>query len=207
LDKVYIAFGICDDFIINMINLISKQVFHNTLITLHRLWSIIKTNICWQSAWRFVFEKTAEPLQCLYIVKERLNSSVLSSRLNADNDGREVADGFRLWRQRSMQLMSTLYSGRSRLVRLSMATAWPWCLFWFLMLSRFYFQLSRLCQIIRFAGPVVTKSLVSAYVLSSLDNCNAALAGLPRRRCDLINICTDMLCLSPFEENCHFVSH
>jgi hypothetical protein len=43
-----------------------------------------------------------------------------------------------------------------------------------------FFQLRRLRQIRRSAGPEVTKRLVSALVLSRLDYCNAALAGLPQ---------------------------
>ena len=43
-----------------------------------------------------------------------------------------------------------------------------------------FFQLRRLRQIRRSAGEEVTKRLVSAFVLSRLDYCNAALAGLPQ---------------------------
>jgi hypothetical protein len=43
-----------------------------------------------------------------------------------------------------------------------------------------FFQLRRLRQIRRSAGPEVTKKLVSALILSRLDYCNAALAGLPQ---------------------------
>jgi hypothetical protein len=46
--------------------------------------------------------------------------------------------------------------------------------------SNCFFQLRRLRQIRRVAGPDVTKRLVSAFVLSRLDYCNAALAGLPQ---------------------------
>jgi len=46
--------------------------------------------------------------------------------------------------------------------------------------SNCFFQLHRLRQIRRVAGPKVTKRLVSAFVLSRLDYCNAALAGLPK---------------------------
>ena len=43
-----------------------------------------------------------------------------------------------------------------------------------------FFQLRRLRQIRRIAGPEVTKRLVSAFILGRLDYCNAALAGLPQ---------------------------
>ena len=43
-----------------------------------------------------------------------------------------------------------------------------------------FFHLRRLRQIRRAAGPEVTKRLVSAFILSRLDYCNAALAGLPQ---------------------------
>lgn len=43
-----------------------------------------------------------------------------------------------------------------------------------------FFQLRRIRQIRRLAGPDVTKRLVSAFILSRLDYCNAALAGLPQ---------------------------
>jgi len=43
-----------------------------------------------------------------------------------------------------------------------------------------FFQLRRLRQIRRVAGPDVTKWLVSAFILSKLDYCKAALAGLPQ---------------------------
>ena len=46
--------------------------------------------------------------------------------------------------------------------------------------SNCFFQLHRLRQIRRVAGPDVTKRLVSAFVLSRLDYSNAALAGLPQ---------------------------
>ena len=46
--------------------------------------------------------------------------------------------------------------------------------------SSCFFQLRRLRQIRRVAGPGVTKRLVSAFILSRLDYCNAALAGLPQ---------------------------
>ena len=46
--------------------------------------------------------------------------------------------------------------------------------------SNCFFQLRRLRQIRRVAGPDVTQRLVSALVLSRLDYCNAALAGLPQ---------------------------
>jgi len=46
--------------------------------------------------------------------------------------------------------------------------------------SSCFLQLRRLCQIRRVAGPEVTKRLVSAFILSRLDYCNAALAGLPQ---------------------------
>jgi len=46
--------------------------------------------------------------------------------------------------------------------------------------SSCFFQLRRLRQIRRVAGPEVTKRLVSAFILSRLDYCNAALAGLPQ---------------------------
>ena len=45
--------------------------------------------------------------------------------------------------------------------------------------SSCFFQLRRLRQIRRSAGEEVTKRLVTALVLSRLDYCNAALAGLP----------------------------
>jgi hypothetical protein len=43
-----------------------------------------------------------------------------------------------------------------------------------------FFQLRRIRQIRRLVGPDVTKRLVSAFILSRLDYCNAALAGLPQ---------------------------
>jgi len=43
-----------------------------------------------------------------------------------------------------------------------------------------FFQLHQLCQIRRVAGPDVTERLVSPFVLSRLDYCNAALASLPQ---------------------------
>jgi hypothetical protein len=46
--------------------------------------------------------------------------------------------------------------------------------------SNCFFQLRRLRQIRRVAGPDVMKRLVSAFVLSRLDYCNAALVGLPQ---------------------------
>ena len=46
--------------------------------------------------------------------------------------------------------------------------------------SNCFFQLHRLRQIRRVAGPDVTKRLVSAFVLSRLDYSNATLAGLPQ---------------------------
>ena len=46
-------------------------------------------------------------------------------------------------------------------------------------ISSCFFQLTRLRQIRRSAGEEVTKRLVTALVLSRLDYCNAALAGLP----------------------------
>ena len=46
--------------------------------------------------------------------------------------------------------------------------------------SSCFFQIRRLRQIRRVAGPEVTKRLVSAFILSRLDYCNAALAGLPQ---------------------------
>ena len=46
--------------------------------------------------------------------------------------------------------------------------------------SNCFFQLRRLCQIRRVAGPDVTPRLVSVLVFSRLDYCNAALAGLPQ---------------------------
>jgi len=46
--------------------------------------------------------------------------------------------------------------------------------------SNCFFQLHRLRQIRRIAGPDVTKRLVSAFALSRLDYCNAALADLPQ---------------------------
>jgi len=45
--------------------------------------------------------------------------------------------------------------------------------------SNCFFQLRRLRQIRRVTGPDVTKRLVSAFVLSRLEYCNPALAGLP----------------------------
>lgn len=46
--------------------------------------------------------------------------------------------------------------------------------------SSCFFQLRRLRQIRRSAGEEVTKRLVSALILSRIDYCNAALAGLPQ---------------------------
>ena len=46
--------------------------------------------------------------------------------------------------------------------------------------SSCFFQLRCLRQIRRVTGPEVTKRLVSAFILSRLDYCNAALAGLPQ---------------------------
>jgi hypothetical protein len=46
-------------------------------------------------------------------------------------------------------------------------------------ISGCFFQLRRLRQICRSAGEEVTKRLITALVLSRLDYCNAALAGLP----------------------------
>jgi hypothetical protein len=46
--------------------------------------------------------------------------------------------------------------------------------------SSCFFHLRRLRQIRRAAGPEVTKRLVSVFILSRLDYCNAALAGLPQ---------------------------
>ena len=46
--------------------------------------------------------------------------------------------------------------------------------------SSCFFQLRRLDQIRRVAGPEVTKRLALAFILSKLDYCNAALAGLPQ---------------------------
>jgi len=46
--------------------------------------------------------------------------------------------------------------------------------------SNCFFQLHQLRQIRCVAGPDVTKRLVSAFVLSRLDYCNAALPGLPQ---------------------------
>ena len=46
--------------------------------------------------------------------------------------------------------------------------------------SSCFFHLRRLRQIRRVAGPEVTKRLVSVFILSRLDYCNAALAGLPQ---------------------------
>jgi len=43
------------------------------------------------------------------------------------------------------------------------------------------FQFRRLRQIRRAAGSEVTKRLVSAFILSKLDYCNAALSGLPQK--------------------------
>lgn len=46
--------------------------------------------------------------------------------------------------------------------------------------SSCFFHIRRLRQIRRSVGPEVTKKLVSAFILSRLDYCNAALAGLPQ---------------------------
>ena len=46
--------------------------------------------------------------------------------------------------------------------------------------SSCFFHLRRLRQLRRSVGPEVTKRLVSSFVLSRLDYCNAALAGLPQ---------------------------
>jgi hypothetical protein len=46
--------------------------------------------------------------------------------------------------------------------------------------SSCFLQLRRLRQIRRVAGPKVTKRLVSAFILSRLNYCNAALASLPK---------------------------
>ena len=46
--------------------------------------------------------------------------------------------------------------------------------------STCFYQLRRLKQIRRTIGPEITASLVSAFVTSRLDYCNAVLAGLPK---------------------------
>jgi hypothetical protein len=46
--------------------------------------------------------------------------------------------------------------------------------------STCFFQLRRLKQVRRTLGPKITASLVSAFVTSRLDYCNALLAGLPK---------------------------
>ena len=46
--------------------------------------------------------------------------------------------------------------------------------------SSCFFQLRRLKQVRRILGPEITASLVSAFVTSRLDYCNALLAGLPK---------------------------
>ena len=43
-----------------------------------------------------------------------------------------------------------------------------------------FFQLRRLKQVRRILGPKITANLVSAFVTSRLDYCNALLAGLPK---------------------------
>src|SRR5664279_4631288 len=52
--------------------------------------------------------------------------------------------------------------------------------------SSCFIHISRLHQIRRSAGPEVTKKLVSAFILSRLDYCNAALAGLPQSTIQLL---------------------
>jgi len=47
--------------------------------------------------------------------------------------------------------------------------------------SSCFFHLRRLRQIRRVVGPDVTKKLVTSFILSRLDYCNAALAGLPHK--------------------------
>jgi len=46
--------------------------------------------------------------------------------------------------------------------------------------SACFYHIRRLKQICRLLGPDVATSLVSAFVLSKLDYCNAILAGLPK---------------------------
>ena len=46
--------------------------------------------------------------------------------------------------------------------------------------SACYYHTRRLKQVCRLLGPNVTSTLVSAFVLSRLDYCNAILAGLPK---------------------------
>jgi hypothetical protein len=49
-----------------------------------------------------------------------------------------------------------------------------------------YFHLRRLRQLRRLLGPDVMKMLVSAFILSRLDYCNAVLAGLPKSTTDIL---------------------
>jgi len=46
--------------------------------------------------------------------------------------------------------------------------------------SACFFHIRRLKQIRRLLGPEVTATLISAFMLSRLDYCNAILAGLPK---------------------------
>jgi hypothetical protein len=46
--------------------------------------------------------------------------------------------------------------------------------------STCFYQLRRLKQVRRILGPEITATLVTAFVLSRLDYCNAVLAGLPK---------------------------
>jgi len=46
--------------------------------------------------------------------------------------------------------------------------------------SACFYHIRRLKQIRRLIGPEVTATLMSAFVLSKLDYCNAILAGLPK---------------------------
>ena len=46
--------------------------------------------------------------------------------------------------------------------------------------SACYYNIHRLKQVCRLLGPKVASTLVSAFVLSRLDYCNAILAGLPK---------------------------
>jgi hypothetical protein len=51
-----------------------------------------------------------------------------------------------------------------------------------------YFHLHRLRQLRRLLGPDVMKMLVSAFILSRLDYCNAVLAGLPKSTTDILQL-------------------
>ena len=52
--------------------------------------------------------------------------------------------------------------------------------------STCFYQLRRLKQVRRILGPEITATLISAFVSSRLDYCNAVLAGLPKSTIALV---------------------